>query len=138
MTFQTVYDGLAGILRGLELQEASQTFEAKNLSTEEYEKTFILTPLNGEAGEANDTQAALLYDNQVWTIQIAYSKGSQAELEQLKAMHRKRDEVMVALDNPTNWLSFASIVRYISWEVANDLNYYVLKINIRVINPLNY
>jgi hypothetical protein len=136
--FDTIYNGICGILKAQALTESKQAYSFKDASVQEYGNCFILTPMEGAAGEANDTQAALLYDTQMWSVQVALAKGSQSEMENLKALHRKREKLMRELDDPSNWLGIAHIVRYVSWDVTNEASYYVLRINIRIINPINY
>jgi hypothetical protein len=138
MTHRSIYQGISGILNSLGYSQAPETDDFENVSSQQYGSTFILTCAQGEAGEANDTQFGLLYDNQTWYIQVCLKKTSQANLEQVADLHERRDQLIVALDNPANWQSFAEIVRYRSWEVIPRDSYYVLRINLRVIDSLSY
>lgn len=138
MTFQAVSAGLISILQGLGLNECLAATNFKAAAGQEYGNTFILNCESGEAGEANDQQAAQLYDNQVWSVKVAFEKNSESDNEQLKALHRKRDAILVALDDPASWTSFASILRYSSWNITVEPSYYVLEIRLKVIDVLTY
>lgn len=138
MSYDLVKAGLVGILNAQGLAESNQSNEFKAASDAEYENTFILNCEDGEATDEDEQQSAFLYDNQKWTVQIAFGKSSQSEVEQLNAIHRKRDTLLTKLDDPTNWRTFCTLLRYRSWSVVAMESYFVLKIQLKVKDALTY
>lgn len=138
MTFDTVYNGITGILTANGFQESLEAKDFKNAPTAEYGNTFILNRESGEAGEANDEQAAQLYDDQIWTVKLAFAQNSESSNEQLKALHRKVDILLAEMDDPVNWRSFATILRYSSWVITENPSYFVLEIKLKIIDVLTY
>lgn len=138
MSYTTVRAGLIGILNAQALAESSQTDTFENAPDSEYENTFILTCESGESDDDNEQQASFIYDNQTWTVQIAFGQSSQSGGEQMDAIHRKRDTLMTELDDPVNWRSFCTILRYRSWSIEEQGSIIVLKITLRVKDALTY
>ncbi len=138
MSFDAVANGIKGILQAQGLAESLEATNFKDAPAQEYGNTFILDCVSGEAGEANDEQSAQLYDTQRWTVQIAFEQSSENAGEQLNAIHRKRDTLLTELDDPANWRSFAPILRYLSWQMTEEPNYFVLTINLKVVDVLTY
>lgn len=138
MSYQVVKDGLIGILGTQGLSESAETVDFKDASTAEYENTFILSCEEGESDEANEQQSAFLYDNQKWTVKIAYGKSSQSDVEQLNSIHRKKDALLAELDDPVNWRSFCTLLRYRSWTVVQEPSYFILTIGLKIKDVLTY
>ena len=137
MSFDTVANGIKGILQSNGFAESLESTDFKDAPSQEYGNTFILDCVSGEAGEANDEQSAQLYDTQKWTVQIAFNSSANSG-EQLDAIHRKRDILLAELDDPANWKSFAPILRYLSWAIEKRPDYIILTINLKVIDVLTY
>ena len=138
MTYMTVRAGLSGILNAQGFSESSQTEDFKDAPDSEYENTFILRCEDGEADEDNEQQAAFLYDNQSWTVQIAFGQSSQSGGEQMNAIQRKKDTLLTELDDPANWRSFCTLLRYRSWSIDEQGAVIVLKIKLKVKDALTY
>lgn len=138
MPYDTIRNGLTNILSLQGFAESSETGDFENAPASEYGNTFILTCNDGEADEANEQQSAFLYDNQVWDVKIAFDISSQSGFEQLNAIHRKRDILLAELDDPGNWRSFCTLLRYRSWAVEQKDSYYVLTIQLKVKDLLTY
>ena len=138
MSYDIVRNGLTNILQLQGLTESLEAVDFRDASDAEYENTFILQCKDGEADDANEQQAAFLYDNQVWEVQIAYNQSSENSNEQLNAIHRKKDTLLSELDDPVNWRSFCTLLRYKSWTIETRPNYYVLRIELKIKDLLTY
>lgn len=138
MTFDAVYSGIAGILTANGFQESLETTDFKDASTEEYGNTFILKRESGSAGSANDEQSAMLYDDQVWSVQLAFAQNAESSGEQLKELNRKIDILLTKLDDPSAWKSFATILRYDSWKVIETKSSFIVDIKLKVIDAFLY
>lgn len=138
MSYTTVLNGLQGILNAQGLSESSQTEDFKDAPDSEYENCFILRCEDGEADEDNEQQAAFLYDNQSWTVQIAFGQSSESGGEQMNAIQRKKDTLLTELDDPANWRSFCTLLRYRSWSIEEQGAVIVLKIKLKVKDALTY
>lgn len=138
MTFLTTSAEIVGILNSLGFTQSFDAVDFKDAPAQEYGKTFILDCESGEAGDANDQQAAQLYDNQIWTVKVAFSKNSQSDYEQLKELHIQRDSLLTALDDRYTTISTIPILRYLAWTVTKEPSYYILEIRLRVTEVLSY
>jgi hypothetical protein len=138
MSFQTIKDGIRSILRGLAYQESEQAFNFDNASSAEYRNTFILTCESGEFDPESDSIPGRVYDNQIWEIQIAFEKSSQSDIINLEEIHRAKDALIAALDNTANWLSYARVQRYKSWNLEAKESFYLLTIILGVTDIYTY
>lgn len=136
MSFDLVNEGIKGILQGLGYAESNEAIDFVNASANEYENTFILKSTKGEIED--DLIIGQLDDNQTWDIQIAFSRNAQSDINNRNAVHRAKDALLVKLDNPTSWSSFVTIIQYQSWELKEFPNYFVLNIQLRVIDRYTY
>jgi len=134
--FDTVYLGIADLLKGLSYSESSQAVDFKDAPSTEYGNTFILKCLSGEMGQ--ETIVDRFYDNQTWQVQIAISKSEQSDVVQLGEVHRKKDTILKTLDKPANWESFVKILKYKIWDVIEEPNYYILDIKLEVLDTYTY
>ena len=138
MSFDLVKNGIVGRLNKLGYSESKEAENFKDASTHEYGNTFILKCLLGEMGAGSETLIDRFYDNQEWHIQIAFKKTSNNEVIVRDDVHRKKDIILKDIDNPTNWRSFVRILKYKSWEVQENADYYVLSIRLYVIDTYTY
>ena len=134
--FQTVKEGIAGILKGLELQESEQAFDFKNASENEYENAFILRCLSGEM-QKEDLNVGFT-DAQVWEIDVAFPKTSQSDLVNTDEIHRLKDSILSAVDNPDVWRTFVRMMKYKSWKLTNNPSHVLLTITVNVIDTYTY
>ena len=131
--YDTIKNGIATRLNGLGYKESKVPFDFENASSREYDKSFILNCMSGVLDEENsETIIDRIYDFQTWDIQIAFNKSAQNDIINRDQMHRKKDAIIKDLDNPSNWSSFARILKYKSWEVTERDNYYLLTMGIEV------
>ena len=138
MSYKLVKDGISGILEAQGLTQSKETDNFKSAGANEHEKTFILNVVSGAEDPVNEVKQALLRDDQKWTVQVAYSKTVESALVQQDAINLLRDILLVKLDNPANWESFCSILRYKSWKIQELKSYFVLTIELKVVDSLTY
>lgn len=138
MTYDTLRNGIVGRLTALGLAESNEVFNFKDASSSEYGNTFILRSLSGKLNEESDDINRRFDDAQDWEIQVAFERSSQNDLVQRDIANRKREEIIKDLDNPTNTMSFVKTLRYSDWSIEELDNYFLLKINLRVVDRLTY
>jgi len=137
MSYDTVKNMIAGILNGLGYAE-STALEFAGASVSEFGNTYILKCLSGEMGDNSETLSDRFYDNQSWQVQLAFDKSEQSELINYDNVHRKKDLIIKAIDKPANWENSVRIQKYKSWNILDEKNYYVLTIEIRIIDTYIY
>lgn len=138
MSYDIVKAGIVGILNAQNLAESQESGSFKDAPGTEYENTFILTCTDGEAEDRNEQQASFVYDVQKWSVQVAFGKSSESEILQKDAINRKKDSLLTELDDPANWRSFCTILRYRSWKIEELESYFVLTIELKVTDALTY
>jgi hypothetical protein len=139
MGFDAVKNGIAGILKANALIESEEIVDFVNASTSEYGNTFILQCSKGEMEEPDsETLCNKLYDIQQWTVQVAFEKSAQSDLANYDAVHRQKDILIRELDDPANWSSYVRIQKYKSWNVQEFKSYFVLTIELKIIDTYTY
>lgn len=139
MSYKTVKNGITGLLKGLGLQESSYTTSFEDAPANSYESTFIITALSGRLEEVSaETLVDRFYDDQEWTVQVAFQKGGNNQVFNLDRINTKRDEILNELDNSNNWRSFVRILKYKSWDIEDKESYFLLNIKLRVIDTVIY
>jgi len=129
--YDTLKNGIVTRLYGLGFSESKEPFNFENASSREYDKKFILLAENGVADDENSqTMVDRIYDLQTWSIQIAFAKSKQNDIIVRDQMNRKKDTLIKDLDNPSNWTSFARILKYRTWEVEEMDDYFLLTIEL--------
>lgn len=137
--YDTVKTGIVALLGTLGYQEADQVDNFENASEHEYGNKFILTPQAGEMDDENsETIIDRFYDIQSWQIQIAFERSSNTDIINRDNLHRSKDALLKKLDKPANWSSFVRILKYRSWEVQNFQNYFVLVVNLKIVDTYVY
>lgn len=137
MSYDTVRDGIALIIKGLGYAESTELDDFEDASVHEYGNTFILRRLSGEMAEGPDGSENLadrFYDNQAWEVQIGFDK-TKADYDD---MQRRCDDILSDIDDPSNWSSFVRILKYARWEIRELESYFVLVIELKVIDTVTY
>ena len=138
MSFDLINNGIIGILNSLGYSE-SIAVDVPEMPSQEYGNTFILSPISGENDEnTSETISSLVYDIQKWEIVFVFPRSSEAGPINFDDISRKRDALIKALDNPANWESYARIQKYKSWKVEAKKSYFVLTIEIKIIDTVIY
>lgn len=142
LSYKTIKAGLLNLLKTLELTESQEANDFKNASAEEYSNTFILMSNAGKMDEGpsgnSETLSSLFYDMQEWMIKVAFEKSKNDQVINRDVMLMKKDEIIAAIDNPSNWTSYARIQKYLSWEVEERDSYYILNVKVKIIDTITY
>ena len=139
MSYQTIKKGVGDLLEELTLSPSSELISFIDASPNEYGNTYILTPLNGILDEeAHGEIGSRLYDIQEWSVQVAFAKGTYSAKTALDKLNYKREDIIQKLDNPASWTSFARMLRYKNWELQELPDYFVLIINIEIVDIITY
>ena len=139
MAYDTVKVGIANLLKGLGYQESEEAFDFTDASSNEYGNTFILNCLSGEMDEADsETIVDRFYDIQEWQAQIAFDKSAHSDVINRDDLHRKKDTILKTLDKPANWSAFVRILKYKTWNLQATENYFLLTINLKIVDQYVY
>lgn len=139
MTYDLVKERLVRTMGDLGYTESSKPFVFSSASANEFDRTFIVKAVSGENDEDNsETLSNRFYDIQKWQILLAFAKSELNDIINRDDLHRKKDSIINEIDDPTNWVSNVRIQKYISWEVEELENYYLLTIGIKVIDTYIY
>lgn len=141
MSYTTIKNGIAGILRSQGYQESKTTdFESQPASV--LNKNFIITSESGEVNEGalgpSETISDRYYDKQEWTVKILFPKSDQNDVINRDQIIRAKDNLINKLDNPDNWSSYARVQKYLTWEIAEKPSFYVLTIKLKIIDEVIY
>jgi hypothetical protein len=124
-------------LQGLGYAE-SQAIDLKNAPANEYNNTFIIKVLSGAMTDESETLIDRFYDIQDWQIQIAFERSEQNDIINRDDAQRKKDAILKDLDNPAHWEGFARILKYKGWKVEELPNYFLLTINLKIVDTIIY
>ena len=138
MGYDTLKSGIEEILEAIGYAPSDQAFDFTDASAFEYGNTFILKALAGEMGSESETLADRFYDNENWQVSVAIKKSSQSDINNMNELHRKREEIIKKIDDPDSWRSFARIIKYQSWEVTDMESYFLLNIEVLVVDTIIY
>lgn len=138
MSFDTIKNYVRNRIEGLGYTESKMPFTFENASTSEYDKSFILSILEGTIDPDGENLNTRLYDNQLWQVSIAFSKSSHSDVIKRDDMYRSIEAIIKDLDNPSNYLGTVRFIRYESWEVEEIDTYFLLKINFNIQDQYNY
>jgi len=136
MSFDLLANGIKNLLQGLGYSESTEAVDFANASSNEYSNTFILKSIKGEI--ADDSIVNQLDDRQAWEIQIAFERSSQNDITNREIAVRSKDIILTTLDKPANWSSFATVIKYKSWELKEFPNYFILSVQLEIIDRLTY
>ena len=138
MSYDKVKAGLVAVLTAQSLAESKEAIDFSNAGAEEHEHTFILSRISGQEDPENERQQAFLYDDQKWQIQVAYNKTSESQVIQRDRLQELADLLIQKFDNPASWNTYCTILRYKSWTIKEVKSYFVLTIQLKVLDALTY
>jgi hypothetical protein len=138
MSYQTIRDGIVGIMNKLEYQESTEAWNLENASTNEYGNTFMLSCVSGEVTEDSEQLADRFYDSQTWELKIAFEQSSQNDLINIGDAHSRKDSILTKLDDPSSWVGFARMMKYKSWNIEESPSRFILSITINVVDVYTY
>lgn len=138
MSYQTIKNGIIGIMQGLGYQESAEAWSLVNASASEYGNTFIVKSLSGEITGESEQLADMFYDSQQWEVIIAFEQSSQNASINMDDAQTKKDTILAKIDDPASWLSFAHLLKYKSWKMEETPAYFLLTITINVVDVYTY
>lgn len=138
MAYRTVKNGVSGILNSLGYTESEVT-NIEEASSLEYGHTFVIKPASGVMEEGiSETLNKGFYDVQKWEVSIMFARSAQNDVINRDEMHEDKDSILKELDDPANWISYVRLQKYSSWIVQETKNYFVLVIELKIIDTINY
>jgi hypothetical protein len=137
MSYDTVRNGIVGILKANGYTESNEIVNFENASSQEYGNTFILKCVSGEMEDESETLNKGFYDVQQWVVQVAFERSSQSDNANYDNVHRKKDILLIELDDPANW-TYTRIQKYNLWSVQEFKNYFVLNIELKILDTYTY
>jgi hypothetical protein len=138
MSFLTIKEGIANLLKVLGYQESEQATSFDSASSNEEGNTFILKCISGEQLPVSENLDDRLYDSQVWQILFAFGKSSQSDKINLDEIHAAKDGILAKMDDPDSWRSFVRFLKYKSWTLEDKPSYYLLTVNLTVTDVFTY
>jgi len=139
MSHTTVKEGIKGLLGSLALAESNEAIDYTAAAANEYGNTYILKCLSGEMDtEDSETLVNKMYDIQTWNIQVAKERTTHNDVINYDELCKLKDTILQKLDNPNSWSSFVRILKYKNWQIIDMPNYFVLSVNLKVIDTITY
>lgn len=138
MSYDIIKNGIVGLLNGIKFQESSAATIAE-VPSQEMGNVFLLTARSGENNErSSETLSDRFYDNQIWEIQVPFSKNQQSHQVQSDEINRARDLIIKTVDNPANWEGYVRIQKFLDWSLTEEKNYFLLTVRLKVVDTIIY
>ena len=140
MSFDGIKNQLVARLGVLGFAESKKAFDFTDAGASELGNTFILNRIAGEKDEG-DSLVNKFDDTQAWNLMIAIAKSAHSDVVNRDKLSRKIDDVIKDLDNPTNWENItngAKFQEYQSWELAEEDNYFLLTIILKIKDEITF
>lgn len=138
MSYDIINDGLNNLIRTLGYQ-SSRYSNMDSVPSSEVGKTFLLTAVSGQNDEkTSETLSSLVYDLQIWELQIAFQKSNENQEVNFDSIQRAKDLLIKTIDAPANWESYARTQKYLNWKVEERKNYYLLTMQIKIADTIIY
>jgi len=139
MSYNLVKGGISNLMKSLGYAESSMIESFEGSSDAEISNTFICKCVSGQIdNDVSETLADRFYDKQKWEVMIAFSASSQNDNVNIDEIHEEKDTIIRTLDNPTNWTSFATVLKYESWSIEMVENHLILTVTLDVTDVYTY
>lgn len=139
MSYNLVKVGISNLMKSLGYAESSMIESFEGSSDAEISNTFICKCVSGQIdNDVSETLADRFYDKQKWEVMIAFSASSQNDNVNIDEIHEEKDMIIRTLDNPTNWTSFATVLKYESWSIEMVENHLILTVTLDVTDVYTY
>jgi hypothetical protein len=138
MSFDIVHNFIEGRVKALGYARSEQPFEFNDVPETQMGKTFILYPEAGELTDTGEELACRFHDTQVWNIKIAFAKSDMNDVINRNNAFRRIEAIIKDLDNPSNWMNDLRYLRYQSWEMVEQTNYFLIVIKILIQDTVTY
>ena len=138
MSFDIIKNYVKNRVEGLGYIESKMPFDFENASAREYDNHFILMPSEGSIDPDGANLNISVFDSQVWELYIAFSKSTLNDILKRDDMFRSIEAIIVDMDNPANYSGTVDLIRYDSWVVEEQENYFLLNIKFIIRTQYNY
>lgn len=138
MSFDTIKNYARNRLEGLGYFESKSAFNFTDAPSTEYDKAFILMPVSGTVDPDGANLNISIFDRQEWHVMIAFAKSTHNDVIKRDDMLRSVEAVIKDLDNPSNYSATVEFIRYVSWEIAETPNYFLLTIKLEIRDQYTY
>lgn len=138
MSYDTISSGISNLMKTLGFQESIYA-SINNVPSSEFGSTFLIARLSGQNQSGiSETISSLIYDEQIWEIQIAYQKSSENQSVNFDIINRTVDLMIKTLDAPSNWESYARVQKYLNWKIEEKKSYYLMTMQLKVEDTIVY
>ena len=138
MSYDTVKDNLAGIIKGQGYKESTEATDMEDVAANDLGFVFIINAVSGSLDPGGETLGTRFYDDQVWEIKIGIKKSGHNQIINRDNLHRRRVKLIREIDEPANWLASVRIQKYQSWVVEEVENYFLLTISVQIVDLVIY
>lgn len=138
MSFDTIKNYVRNRLEGLGYFESKSSFDFDDAPSTEYDKAFIVMPIKGTVDPDGANLNISIFDRQDWTVLIAFAKSTHSDVIKRDDMLRSVEAIIKDLDNPSNYSSTVELIRYVSWDITENQNYFLLKITFDIRDQYTY
>lgn len=138
MSFDTIKTYLTDRLEGLGYFESKSPFTFDEAPVTEYDKSFIIMPINGKIDPDGANLNICLYDRQEWQVRVAFSKSTHNDVINRDDMLRSIEAIIKDIDNADNFEPTIEYIRYVSWEISELSNHFLLIIRFEVRDKYTY
>lgn len=138
MSYDLINNGISNLMNKIGFQESIYA-SIDNVPSSEYGNTFLIARLSGQNESGiSETISSLIYDEQIWEVQIAYQKSSENQSINFDIINRNVDLMIKTLDAPANWESYARVQKYLNWKIEEKKSYYLLTMQLKVEDTIVY
>jgi len=139
MSYNLVKTGISNLMKSLGYAESSMIESFEGSSDAEISNTFICKCVSGQMdNDVSETLADRFYDKQKWEVMIAFPVSSHNDNVNVDEIHEEKDTIIRTLDNPANWTSFATVLKYESWSIEMVENHLILTVTLDVTDVYTY
>lgn len=138
MSYDTLKNHFKTRISGLGYSESKSSFNFQDAPSTEYDRSFIVMPVAGSIDPDGANLNISIFDTQQWIVQIPFKKSAHNDIVQRDDMLRSVEAIIKDLDNPSNYSSSITLIRYQSWEVTEEADYYLLTITFEVRDEYTY
>lgn len=138
MSYDTVKNNLVSIMSALGYQESKEPMGFEDTSSQDLDRTFIISAVSGSLEPEGETLVDRFYDDQTWQIKIAFKKSGLNDVINRDDLHRKRVLIITKLDDIGEWIASVRIQKYQEWLVEEMANYFLLTITVQIIDLVTY
>lgn len=138
MSYDLISSGISNLMKTIGFQ-GSRYSSFDGVPSEQFGNIFLLSRLSGQNDSGiSETISSLIYDVQIWEIQIAFQKNNESQSANYDDLNRKVDLIIKTLDSPANWESYARVQKYLNWRIEEKKSYYLLTMQLKIEDTIIY